>query len=173
MEKKKQLIILVLRMLESESDAQHPLTQTEMTKVISEIYPCDRKTVCRNVQFLREMGYPIVKTTKGFYMDNKAFSNAEIAFVEKAILAAEDLSNEEKKTLCSEAVCSAQKQLFDALVTDGYNVEWVDMRTYTKDYLGRSLFPDMLHPNNEGYRRIGFKMMSILTGAENPIEKAT
>ena len=104
MEKKKQLIILVLRMLESESDAQHPLTQTEMTKVISEIYPCDRKTVCRNVQFLREMGYPIVKTTKGFYMDNKAFSNAEIAFVEKAILAAEDLSNEEKKTLSTKVV---------------------------------------------------------------------
>lgn len=104
MEKKKQLIILVLRMLESESDAQHPLTQTEMTKVISEIYPCDRKTVCRNVQFLREMGYPIVKTTKGFYMDNKAFSKAEIAFVEKAILAAGDLSNEEKKTLSAKVV---------------------------------------------------------------------
>ena len=104
MEKKKQLIILVLRMLESESDEQHPLTQTEMAKVISEIYPCDRKTVCRNIKFLKDMGYPIIKTTKGFYMDNKTFTHSEIALVEKAILSVEDLSYEEKKVLSEKVV---------------------------------------------------------------------
>lgn len=104
MEKKKQLIILVLKMLESESDEQHPLTQTEMAKVISELYPCDRKTVCRNIQFLRDMGYPIVKTTRGFYMANKALTHSEIAFVEKAILTSADLSNEEKKLLAGKVV---------------------------------------------------------------------
>ena len=104
MEKKKQLIILVLRMLESESDEQHPLTQTEMSKVISEIYPCDRKTVCRNIKFLKDMGYPIIKTTKGFYMDNKTFTHSEIAFVETAILTAVGLSYEEKKILSERVV---------------------------------------------------------------------
>ena len=99
MEKKKQLIILVLRMLESESDAQHPLTQTEMANVISEIYPCDRKTVCRNIKFLKEMGYPIIKTTKGFYMDNKLFSVEEIEFIKSAILSKNEKTHEERESL--------------------------------------------------------------------------
>ena len=108
MEKKKQLIILVLRMLESESDTQHPLTQTEMTKVISEIYPCDRKTVCRNVQFLREMGYPIVKTTKGFYMDKMLFSREEIRFIVNSVRGAEgDLSDREE--LCDRLYTSLSR----------------------------------------------------------------
>ena len=99
MEKKKQLIILVLRMLESESDAQHPLTQTEMANVISEIFPCDRKTVCRNIKFLKEMGYPIIKTTKGFYMDNKLFSVEEIEFIKSAILSKHEKTHEERESL--------------------------------------------------------------------------
>ena len=110
MEKKKQLIILVLRMLESESDAQHPLTQTEMANVISEIYPCDRKTVCRNIKFLKEMGYPIIKTTKGFYMDNKAFSVSEIETVKSAILSTGGVSDEDKETLAERVVEALTKR---------------------------------------------------------------
>ena len=110
MEKKKQLIIFVLRMLETESDSQHPITQTEMTNVISKIYPCDRKTVCRNIKFLKEMGYPIVKTTKGFYMDNKMFSVSEIETVRTAILRAEGLSACDKESLSSRVVEALTKR---------------------------------------------------------------
>ena len=112
MEKKKQLIILVLRMLESESDANHPLTQTEMANVISEMYPCDRKTVCRNIRFLKEMGYPIVKTTKGFYMDNKVFSVDEIAAVRTAILSVDGMPNQDKEELSKKVVEVLTKRYF-------------------------------------------------------------
>ena len=44
-------------------------------------YPCDRKTVGRNIRDLTALGYPIVKTPKGFYMDGKAFSRQEIDFI--------------------------------------------------------------------------------------------
>lgn len=104
MEKKKQLIILVLRMLESETDEQHPITQTEIAKVISELYPCDRKTVCRNISFLKEMGYPIVKTTKGFYMDRKAFTTDEIKFVKEALMSANNANIQEKNDLTDKVV---------------------------------------------------------------------
>lgn len=104
MEKKKQLIILVLRMLESETDKQHPLTQTEISKVISELYPCDRKTVCRNIRFLKEMGYPIVKTTKGFYMDRKAFTVEEIELVKKALMSLDRKNTEGKEDLINRVV---------------------------------------------------------------------
>ena len=112
MEKKKQLIILVLRMLESESDANHPLTQTEMANVISEMYPCDRKTVCRNIRFLKEMGYPIVKTTKGFYMDNKVFSVDEIEAVRTAILSVDGKTNQDKEEFSKKVVEALTKRYF-------------------------------------------------------------
>ena len=76
MEKKKHLILLVLKLLETETDANHPITQTEIVKTISEVYPCDRKTVGRNIKELKELGYPITKTTKGFYMNENSFHRA-------------------------------------------------------------------------------------------------
>lgn len=82
---KKYLIVLVLRILETNSDEFNPLTQTTIAKLISEVYPCDRKTVGRNIKFLKNLGYPIVKTTKGFYMDNKAFSFEELKYIEDAM----------------------------------------------------------------------------------------
>ena len=63
------------------------------------IYPCDRKTVGRNIQFLQKLNYPIVKTTKGFYMDNMVFSVSDMQFVEQAVLASKLKSDEEKAEL--------------------------------------------------------------------------
>lgn len=99
MERKKQLILLVVKLLETESDIKHPLTQTAIANVISAVYPCDRKTVGRNIKFLKEMGYPIVKTTRGFYMDQKLFSVDEIAFIKAAILTMDGKSDVEKELL--------------------------------------------------------------------------
>lgn len=78
---KKHLIVLVLKILETCSDEKNPLTQIQITNMISDKYPCDRKTVGRNIKFLKDMGYPIVKTPTGFYMDNQMFSREEIEFV--------------------------------------------------------------------------------------------
>ena len=65
MESKKQLILLVLNELSANSDENHPLTQTQIAKNISgKKYVCDRKTVCRNIKFLIDMGYRIKKKRK-------------------------------------------------------------------------------------------------------------
>ena len=96
---KKHLIILILKILETCSDEDNPLTQVQITNLISEQYPCDRKTVGRNIKFLKEIGYPIVKTSVGFYMDNQMFSREEIAFVIQAVRASEG-SNINKEDLC-------------------------------------------------------------------------
>ncbi len=82
---KKHLIILILRILETRSDEAHPITQVEIARLISGKYPCDRKTVGRNIGFLRELGFPIEKCPRGFYMEKKLFSREEIAFVLEAV----------------------------------------------------------------------------------------
>jgi hypothetical protein len=51
MNNKKYLIILILKLLETETDIDKPLTQTKIAEIISERFPCDRKTVCRNIGF--------------------------------------------------------------------------------------------------------------------------
>lgn len=82
---KKHLIVLILKILETCSDEKNPLTQIQITNMISDKYPCDRKTVGRNIKFLKDMGYPIVKTPTGFYMDNQMFSREEIDFVLESV----------------------------------------------------------------------------------------
>lgn len=99
MQSKKQLILLVLNILNNESDETHPITQTKIADIISAVYPCDRKTVCRNIKFLKEMGYPIKKTKVGFFMDCKNFSVEDVSFIKDAIINACGRSESEKNTL--------------------------------------------------------------------------
>ena len=77
MKAKKYLIILILKYLEANSDEKHPLTQTRIAEEISGVFPCDRKTVGRNLRFLKEVGYPIKKTSRGFYLGKRLFTVEE------------------------------------------------------------------------------------------------
>ena len=82
---KKPLILYVLKILETETDERHPMTQTELTSVIASAMPCDRKTVGRNINALIGMGYPIVKTTRGCYLSGRKFDSDEIKYVLAAV----------------------------------------------------------------------------------------
>lgn len=102
MESKKQLILLILNELNANTDENHPLSQAQIARNISgEKFLCDRKTVCRNIKFLKDMGYPIRKLEKnrGFYMDKKLFSPDDVSFIETAILDADGKSMIEKLEL--------------------------------------------------------------------------
>ncbi len=109
---KKQLILWILNLLNTESDENHPITQTQIAKVISYVYPCDRKTVCRNIKFLQEMGYPIKKTRKGFYMERKCFSVEEVNFVKAAIMEATGKEEAEKTVLAEKVSKLLSKKMY-------------------------------------------------------------
>lgn len=78
---KKHNILLILKILETESDKDHPITQLKIAEIISSVYLCDRKTIGRNIKFLKELGYPIVKTAQGYYLDSKSFTLDECNLV--------------------------------------------------------------------------------------------
>lgn len=100
MQKKKVLIVLLLKILENHSDEEHPFTQTKLAELISDmLLPCDRKTIGRNIKSLIEMGYPIRKTKKGFYLAGKKFSNEEKDFVLNAVRSAVGKTKEEKEDI--------------------------------------------------------------------------
>ena len=99
MSEKKYLIILVLKLLENESDVEHPMTQCEIARIISRVYPCDRKTVGRNIQSLIKIGYPIVKTSKGYYLDKKSFTLEEQDFIINAVKTCSGKTEDEKENI--------------------------------------------------------------------------
>lgn len=94
---KKYLIILILKIWETETDADNPITQKKITELISSTYPCDRKTVGRNIGFLKNVGYPIVKTSKGFYLNTKEFTVEEVDFIIKSVLESKEKTEESVK----------------------------------------------------------------------------
>lgn len=99
MKSKKQLILLILKVLETKSDKNNPITQLAIAEYISVISPCDRKTVGRNIKFLMDMNYPIVKTRKGFYLDTKKYSVEEVEFVLDSIDSASEVPGINKDEL--------------------------------------------------------------------------
>lgn len=96
---KKQLILLVLKVLESQTDKEHPMSQVKIAEFFSESKECDRKTIGRNIKYLKEIGYPIVKTKEGYYLDRKKFSLEERDFIIDAINSSSKKSEEEKEDL--------------------------------------------------------------------------
>ena len=127
MQTKKQMILWVLNILNTDSDKQHPITQTGLTKIISGVYPCDRKTVCRNIKYVKEMGYPIVKTSKGFYMDKKLFSVEETEFVINAVRSSNGKTEEEKEEIINRLMnhlTSIKRQKKSEQKTTEENEKW-------------------------------------------------
>lgn len=110
MQPKKQLILLVLNELTVNSSEREPLTQTQIAKNISgKHFTCDRKTVCRNIKFLQDMGYPIKKSSRGFYFDRE-ISAEDIDFVKEAILSANGRNEENKEELALKVARILTKQ---------------------------------------------------------------
>lgn len=79
---KKIVIVYVLNVLRYTSK-EFPVLQSRICEYLNDIgIPCDRKTVGRNVAYLRAMGYPIYSITrKGYYLDADELAKIEKPFV--------------------------------------------------------------------------------------------
>ena len=111
MERKKYLILLILKILESNTDEKHPMKQKDVVDMISSAMPCDRKTVARNIKFLQEVGYPIEKGKQGYYVKQRRFSLTEIDFIKNAITFAPEVSGVDKVKLLNKLTNALIKML--------------------------------------------------------------
>lgn len=68
---KKTIILYVLKILQQYPSEEKPVTQSAIARYLNDInVPCDRKTVGRNIEYLKEFGIKIIKVEgKGFYID--------------------------------------------------------------------------------------------------------
>lgn len=70
-------LLYVLNIIKRYSSEENPISQTAICLYLNDIgVPCDRKTVGRNVAYLREFGYPIKKIAgKGYFLDKEEMKN--------------------------------------------------------------------------------------------------
>lgn len=88
LEAKKTLIVRLYQVLYEYSDAEHPLTQSEIIDLLDKNYGVDaeRKAIGRNVSCLMEMGVDIVNTRKGCYLAERPFENSELRILIDSVL---------------------------------------------------------------------------------------
>lgn len=102
MEKEKKLTALyVLKVLIQNSDEKHPISQTSIKKKLEEFgINCDRKTISRNIDYLIEFGYDIVKISGGgCYLIDDKYDSSEIAFLVDCIFSSPAISQKQALSL--------------------------------------------------------------------------
>ena len=63
---KKTIILYILKLLYYGSSWEKPITQSQILNVLKSLgVECDRRTVARNIQYLKDFGIPIVRFRGG------------------------------------------------------------------------------------------------------------
>ena len=97
---KKMLNLMILKILEKYSDADHCLTQKRIIELLDIEYgmQCDRKSVATNINSLKEMGYDIVKEREGVYLIRE-FEDWELRVLIDSVLFSQTISRTRAKQL--------------------------------------------------------------------------
>lgn len=102
-EGKKMLNILILDVLQRYSDADHPLTQQAIIRILRTDYgveKIDRRSVKANVLSLVDMGYEIsMQEGEGYYLISREFEDAELRLLIDSVLFSKTISDAYAKRL--------------------------------------------------------------------------
>ncbi len=100
-EPKKLLILRILQILADYSDCEHRLKQNEIIAKLKNIYDieCERKAVARNIEYLIQAGYEIIKENDGVYLAVKKFETCELRLLIDAVLANRNICKTHTKEL--------------------------------------------------------------------------
>ncbi len=99
---KKLILLYVLEMLKRYSDESHPLTQQEILNLIEDHYgmACERKAISRNIDYLIDFGYEIVKKgNSGCYLLSRDFESSELTFLIDAVFNSKSITARHAKEL--------------------------------------------------------------------------
>ncbi len=92
-DRKKIIILLILEVLQRNTDADHHLTQQDILRILKNEYgiTCDRRSVKSNVLDLVEMGYDI-NMDDGYYLASRDFEPAELRMLIDSVLFSRHIS---------------------------------------------------------------------------------
>ena len=116
MQEKKISALALLRILEENSDEEHPLTQPQLLNLVDTIYhiTLDRRTLYSNIEMLQEFGYDIAtysETGRGYYLRKRQFEPSQIYLLCNAIHASNFIPQKSSKELIDKLL-STQSRYF-------------------------------------------------------------
>ena len=114
---KKLALLYVLKILQRNSDCDHPMTQSEIADCLDNEYGIvlERKAVSRNISLLREAGYEIETTAKGVYLDEREFDDTELRMIIDGVLSSRYISKKQSKDI-ADRLCSLSNRYFRSCV---------------------------------------------------------
>lgn len=108
---KKLLILYILDCLREESDFEHQLTQVEIIKYVGKKWgmECERKAVARNIDFLIDYGYDIVKGSSGYYLAEREFDPSEITYLVDSVFSSRSIPTKNAQSLVKKLASFSSK----------------------------------------------------------------
>ena len=102
---KKMLNMLILEVLKTYSDEDHPITQQRVLQLLQENYGvvCDRRSVRNNIDCLIEYGYDI-ETEGGYRLMSRTFDNAELQLLINSVVFSKSLTKNQASKLIAKLV---------------------------------------------------------------------
>lgn len=125
-EPKKSALIRILQVLQTYSDSSHPLTYKEIEKKLDSNYNIvvERKAIGRNIALLQDVGYDIVTTKKGSYLNSRLFEDSELKLLVDGVLSSRHISVVHSKHLI-EKLASLSNKYFKSNIKNVCSVnEW-------------------------------------------------
>ena len=109
-DRKKLLILLILEVLERNSDEDHHLTQQEILRILESEYGvvCDRRSIKANVLDLVDFGYDI-NMDDGYYLASRDFEDAELRMLIDSVLFSRHISRIQGKRLIEKLAKQSNK----------------------------------------------------------------
>ena len=116
-DRKKLLILMILRVLKKHSDVNHHLTQQEIMRLLKTEYGvmCDRRSIKSNVLDLIDFGYDI-NMDDGYYFASREFDDAELRMLIDSVLSSKNISQSQGKRLIDKLKKQSNKY-FEAKVS--------------------------------------------------------
>lgn len=125
-EPKKLALLRILQILQTYSDAKHPLKQEDIAEILQKDYSTniERKAIGRNISLLKEAGFEIESTRDGSYLSEREFEDAELRLLIDSVLASRHITAKHSQELIDK-LCSLSNKYFKAHVKNIYSVnEW-------------------------------------------------
>jgi len=109
-DKKKLLILVILKVLQHYTDTEHHLTQQKILYILRTEYgiTCDRRSVKSNIMDLIEMGYDI-NMDNGYYLASRDFEPAELRMLIDSVLFSRHISLNQRKRLIDNLIAQGNK----------------------------------------------------------------
>lgn len=130
---KKLLLLYILDVMKEYSDAEHQLTQSAIIEKVKKRFGMDaeRKAIARNIDFLVDFGYDIVRGERGYYLAEREFDSSEIVYLVDSVYSSKAIPSKAVTELVrklagfsSRYERKAYKHLFKPEVEGGVNKQY-------------------------------------------------